>query len=60
MNLIFNIKLRHRRNLIIECSKWGSNPRPLAHKTNALPVELPERKLINKKSLLDFLLIIYN
>ena len=25
------------------CSMWGSNPRPLAHKTNTLPTELMER-----------------
>ena len=24
------------------CSMWGSNPRPLAHKTNTLPTELME------------------
>lgn len=27
------------------CSMWGSNPRPLAHKTNTLPTELMEQPL---------------
>ena len=31
------------RSLDFACSMWGSNPRPLAHKTNTLPTELMER-----------------
>jgi hypothetical protein len=32
-----------RMMLVYLCSMWGSNPRPLAHKTNTLPTELMER-----------------
>ena len=26
--------------ILNDCTNWGSNPKPLAHKTNALPIEL--------------------
>ena len=31
-----------RSAAVRHCSMWGSNPRPLAHKTNTLPTELME------------------
>ena len=40
---------RQKKHAVLQwhCSMWGSNPRPLAHKTNTLPTELMEHTCLS-------------